>query len=185
MRLTPASGNISASDLLEELGDLLKADIGNVFETMLGLSVEIAESREIREGNGSYIAACVGFVGEVRGVVYLYMKESVARYLTSRLLSLNESGLDAGEHMGDALGELGNMIVGPVKARLCDWGYSCILTVPWVVRGEGVRADPGWRTGSLLLTITYGDESILVELLIKSFKSSNKTLLKNPSDLSR
>jgi CheY-specific phosphatase CheX len=174
MRLTPVSVNVSASNLVEEVGDLFKANVVDVFEATFGLSVGVEESREVRERHGPHIAACVGFMGEVRGVVYLYMKESVARYLTSQLLSLDESGLGDRENMRDAIGELGNMIVGPIKARLCKWGYSCVLTVPWVVRGESVRVEPGRSAECLLMTIAYGDESILLELLIKSFKNPHK-----------
>ena len=56
MRLTSVSVNLSASDLLKEGGDLLKAKVVEVFETMLGLSVGVDESREIRDGHGPYIA---------------------------------------------------------------------------------------------------------------------------------
>ena len=76
--------NTSSAQLLDEVADLLKSGISEVFSTMLNLSVRVVEPGFVHGGSETYVAASVGFVGDVEGLVYLYIPESFARALACR-----------------------------------------------------------------------------------------------------
>src|SRR6202012_1426446 len=103
-------------------------------------------------GDESFIAASVGFVGDVSGIVYIYLKAPLAQVLASRLLGIPEAEADDDELTGDAIGELSNMIVGAAKSRLCDLGLACTLTIPSIIRGKGLSTEPVGSSESLQLT---------------------------------
>ena len=156
--------NTSSAQLLDEVADLLKSGISEVFSTMLNLSVRVVEPGFVHGGSETYVAASVGFVGDVEGLVYLYIPESFARALACRLLDSVELGVDWAEMTGDAIGELSNMIVGATKSRLCDAGMACTLTIPSITRVQSVRLQPAGSLRSQLVTMACEGELVLLEL---------------------
>ena len=160
--------NTISPQLIDEVTSLLKASATDVFSTMLGLEVVSVEPQEIRRGNEEFVAASVGFVGDVHGIVYMYLRASFAQTLAGLLLSLPESDLTEAEIVNDAMGEVGNMIVGATKSRLCDEGLACALTIPSIIRGRGLNVQPVSSSEAVQATILCGDEPILLELIMKS-----------------
>jgi len=134
----------------EEISERLIRDsiiraVGDVFSTMLDRRPELQSSADVEAGRigedvaeaaasrTPQIVGTVGFLGEVDGLIYLYMDLDFARSLTAAMLG-NE-GLSE-DSVNDAIGELTNMIVGVFKNGLCDAGYSCKLTIPSILRGR-------------------------------------------------
>jgi len=69
------------------------------------------------------IASAVGYIGDVNGVVYLYLEETLAKRVTAQFLGMEIS-------------EVSNMIVGTFKNSMCDRGHNCRLTIPSILRGK-------------------------------------------------
>jgi len=159
--------NVTSPELINEVGDMLTGSVIEVFSTVLTMTAQPVPLTEIRHGDDMLIAGSVGFVGDVSGVVYIYVKASFARTLASRMLGMPEAELDGDELIGDVLGELSNMIVGSTKSRLCDSGAACVLTVPSIVRGQHLSAQPARSTEGLLLSFACENELILLELIMK------------------
>ncbi len=170
------SFKLSASQLLDKAAELLKTSVTDVFDTIFAMSVTIHKLQEIYESDDEFVAVSVGFVGGISGVVYMYLREPFADALITRLLMSIECGIDEGEMMADALGELGNMIVGPVKSYLSDMGFPCTLTLPLVVRGNGLLADPVGANDRRALVICCGDETIQLELILKPSRKPQGSL---------
>jgi len=84
------------------------------------------------------IASAVGYIGDVNGVVYLYLEETLAKRVTAQFLGMEISEVEADgiETVNDALGEVSNMIVGTFKNSMCDRGHNCRLTIPSILRGK-------------------------------------------------
>ena len=158
--------NHTGTPLIDEVGSLLEGGITDVFDTMLGLNVHVLFPDEPCAEDEFYVAASVGFVGNVNGIVYIYLTPELARMLAGRLLNIDESEAGDDELVGDSVGELSNMIVGAVKSRLCDLGLACNLTIPSIVRGRGLNAGPVLSSESLRLAIVCNDHLIQVQLIM-------------------
>ncbi len=159
--------NTISSQLVDEVTGLLQASVTDVFSTMLRMEVLPVDPEEIRKGDEVFVAASVGFVGDVHGIVYMYLKASFARALAGRLLSLEESELTEDEIIDDTIGELSNMVVGAIKSRLCNEGIACTLTIPSIIRGRGLNVQPVGSSEAEQLTMVCDNELIMLELIMK------------------
>lgn len=153
--------------LIDEIIDMLQTSIQDVFFTVLDLEVSPAPIFDLRGGDESLVAGSVGFTGDVNGMIYLYVKDSFARTLTSRMLELPETEINEDGIIDDVIGEISNMIVGAIKSRLCDTGTTCSQTIPVVVRGEHLQARSS-ASECRSLTIECQNQFVLFEVLIKT-----------------
>lgn len=116
--------------------------VENVFQTQLHEGIRFVgrvDDREVSHGtSASEVMGCVGFAGDINGLVYLRFSKPFALHATTRVLGLAESEvIEAGpEVISDAVGELANMAAGGFKNVFCDLGHPCMLTLPTVVSGD-------------------------------------------------
>ena len=129
--------------------------VEDVFSTMLCRSVKNTESvianktdvnqtpRPTLKSDGLMIAACVGYLGDVKGLVYIILENDFAITLSASLLGLEKSEVEeeGDELINDAVGEISNMITGTFKNQMSDKGFQCNLTVPSILRGEKITID--------------------------------------------
>ena len=162
--------------LIDEVRDLLKVSVAEVFRTMLSIEAQEAPLVDFRRCDVPLVAGSVGFIGDLNGVVYIYVKEPFAKVVACRMMGMAESELDGEEIVNDAVGELSNIIVGAVKSRLCDAGNPCVLTIPSIVRGRGFGAVPTCSSKCRLFTLACGAEHVLVELLMNVFPRASHPL---------
>jgi chemotaxis protein CheX len=153
--------------MIDELESLLQGAISETFTTMLSLPVEVTPPSDFPP-NTALVAASVGFIGEVTGVVYIYCSDVLARCVTSKMLGMPEPEIDGHEMVNDAMGELGNMVVGQVKSRLCDRGRKCVLTIPSIVRGQSFSVQPVTSTTIRKVGFASQGHPIVVEILVKA-----------------
>ena len=89
------------------------------------------------------VVGMIGFLGNIKGVIYIYVDEPTSITITSNFLGLDKLSLkDNHETVNDALGELSNMISGTFKNQLCDKGYNCRLTIPSILRANNFTIEP-------------------------------------------
>jgi chemotaxis protein CheX len=158
---------MTTTNVIDELEGLLKEAMTEVFTTMLSLPIEVEEPTDF-PADTPLVAASVGFIGEATGVVYIYNTDAFARRVTSRMLGMPEAEIDGHEMVNDAMGELGNMIVGQIKSRLCDRGLSCVLTIPSIVRGQKFSVEPVASTTSRKTGFQSEGNPLRVEILVKT-----------------
>lgn len=162
--------NTTTSSLIDEIKDLLQRSVSDVIDTMFGMTAVPGEVQDFRGCNETLVAGSVGFIGDVNGMVYIYVRASFARVLASRMLGLTEADIDGDEMVNDVIGELSNMIVGSVKSRLCDSGAPCVLTIPSIVRGQNLRLEPAGPSDSRVFTMLCDTEAMFVEVIMKRGK---------------
>ena len=76
--------------------------------------------------------------------------------------------IDGEEMVNDSMGELGNIVVGHIKSRLCDRGMPCVLTIPSIVRGSQFTIEPTASATRMVLGFKCDDkEQVAIEVLIK------------------
>jgi len=147
----PATEQISEALIRENI----TRAVGHVFKTMIGREAVLipaspanAEQWPLRsarpEDARPHVVGTVGFLGDVNGLIYLYMDLDFARLCTCHLLGMTPAELTvAGDAtINDAIGELTNMTVGSFKNALSDSGYACKLTLPSILRGTNFTIEP-------------------------------------------
>jgi chemotaxis protein CheX len=154
--------------MIDVLEDLVKGAVSEVFSTMLSIKTEADPSLKLLSTTEPHIASSVGFIGQVTGVVFIYSNDSFAKVITSRMLGMDPKEVDSEEIVNDSMGELGNMVVGHIKSRLCDRGMSCVLTIPSIVRGTQFSIQPVTSATRIVMGFRCDAKNQLaIELLLK------------------
>ena len=153
--------------MIDDLEELLRAAVIEIFGTMIGLQVQPEPPNSPIVNNGSTIAGAVGFIGRITGVIYIYAPEEFAVRLTEKLIGSELNGADRDEMVNDSMGELANMIVGHLKSRLSDRGNSCVMTIPSVVRGTNFQIEPVSTSIRRVFSFRSHEHQLVVESLLK------------------
>ena len=162
------------TDLPNDVRLLLSASITDVFATMFDMEAKSAAVQNLRANGELVVAGSVGFVGAANGMVYIFFGAGFAQELADRFLGSDEPGSSSEEMVNDVVGELSNMVVGGVKSQLCDLGFSCVLTIPSVMRGRNLSAVPIHRVDQQIMGFRCGAGYILVELQLKPVQETSK-----------
>lgn len=123
--------------------------VKEVFATMLSqparpLPLDPAQAAVALRLEQPHVVGTVGFIGAIKGLIYLYLDLGFARRCSAGLLGISIPELDelGDEAVNDAVGELTNMTVGTFKNQLSDHGYPCRLTIPSILRGSQFHIEP-------------------------------------------
>ncbi len=162
--------------------DNISRAISDVFKTMLSRKAEL--SRKAALGDGAswppapsdggeatpQVVGTVGFLGDINGLLYLYLPLPFAVLVTSHLLGMTDAEIEeAGDEViNDAIGELTNMTVGSFKNGLCDAGFPCKLTIPSILRGSNFSIEPISSARRYIYHYDCGGHTIVTDILIKT-----------------
>jgi len=160
--------------------DNITRAINDVFKTMLTRSVKLIDEPaepgaawppvpEVAGDIRPQVVGTVGFIGEANGLIYFYFDLAFARLVTSQLLGMTEAELDeAGDEVvNDAIGELTNMTVGSFKNGLCDAGFSCMLTIPSILRGSNFCVEPISSAQRHIFRFDCAGHRVVTDILMK------------------
>lgn len=119
-------------------------------------------------GRTSLLVGTVGLLGDVKGLVYLYLDETFARLVTRRLLGRSETGLvDPGdEAVNRAIGNVTHLAAGHLRNSLRACGYPCTITPPSILRGRKFAIEPVGKTIRYLYKIEPTAHMVAVDLLL-------------------
>ncbi len=158
--------------------DTLSRAVQDVFSTMLGKTAVLRDSQQelinahkvdALELKGQQIVGTVGFIGEITGLIYLYLEIPFAEDVACGLLDMEPEELAECEDevVNDAIGELTNMTVGAFKNQLCDVGYPCKLTIPSILRGSNFTIEPVRSAARRIYHFDVGGHTLVADLLMK------------------
>jgi chemotaxis protein CheX len=161
--------------------DNINRAVTDVFKTMLGQDPVLITSPEALKNQPwppfgqapenalPIIAGTVGFLGDVNGMLYLYLDLDLARLATCHLLGMTEQELDTAgdEVVNDAIGELSNMTVGSFKNGICNAGYPCKLTIPSILRGSNFSIEPISSTTRQTYYFECAGHRLVADILMK------------------
>ncbi len=158
--------------------------LGDVFKTMISQESKlVAAYNANKDGDMGWppvpvegqecvpqVVGTVGFIGEMNGLIYLYLPTTFARICTAKMLGMTDAELDeAGDEcINDAIGELTNMSVGSFKNSLCDAGYPCKLTIPSILRGSNFCVEPISTAQRYVYSFDCGGHKVVADILLKS-----------------
>jgi chemotaxis protein CheX len=154
--------------------------VQDVFKTMLGKTATLASTNDsVINGTSSWdhpvqitgqqVVGTVGFIGDISGLIYLYLEASFANDVASHMLGMTAAELEeAGDEVvNDAVGELTNMTVGTFKNQLADKGFPCKLTIPSILRGANFSIEPISSATRRIYRFTIGEHQLVADLLMK------------------
>lgn len=170
----------------DQIEDMAVSALTGVFQTMLDLSIELTSQTVLDNSEGAraqtaptpietdeiVVAGSVGFIGSLSGVIFIYLKESLAKKLTCKMLHMEPADLEeeGPDTVNDAMGEMTNMTAGSFKNQLCDMGYNCRLTIPSILRGNHFQVEktPNPEIKRIAYRFNTEGEEILIDLLMKA-----------------
>ena len=135
-----------------------------VFDTMVNMQgVVLSRSVEPSDIPVNGVGGCVSFAGNLSGVVYLLMSESLAQRIARTLL-----GCATAEpaEVKDVVGELTNMVAGGLKNQLAQEGFDSCLTIPTFIRAIDTTINVGNLNlaATNIVRLSGGEETIQVRI---------------------
>ncbi len=150
--------------------------VQEVMRTMLNQHADFHSEIDARKpgdtssgGAGPQVVGTVGFIGDIDGLIYLYLDAEFAAEAAAHLLGMGDDELEpAGdEAINDAIGELTNMTVGTFKNQLSDRGFHCKLTIPSILRGSNFSIEPTSSVKRRTYRFEIGRHRIITDLLMR------------------
>ncbi|HZZ17772.1 MAG TPA: chemotaxis protein CheX [Opitutaceae bacterium] len=148
--------------------------VGDVFKTMLNQSVQFrsVDQASIPQPGSAlqHVVGTVGFIGDINGLIYLYIDEDFAGKCTREMLGMTDQEFaeNGSESVNDAIGEITNMVVGSFKNGLCDAGYPCKLTIPSILRGRNFSVEQVSSTQRHVYCFETQGRQITADILLKT-----------------
>lgn len=90
------------------------------------------------------ISSIIGITGEVSGSIIISVPTDLACKIASNMLMEDVKTLD--QRVEDAIGEIGNIVVGDARRILIQDGHQVNISVPTVVVGKGHKIS---RSGDI------------------------------------
>ncbi len=151
-----------------DLRGFVSGAMNEVFDTMLSMSIELADESARPTFEGERIVGSVGFAGKAVGSVSIHVTMPFARTLTAAMLGMEEEDIEEDEEVHDVIGELSNMVGGDLKSRLCDEGLTCDLSIPSITTGSDFQTETkGWERHESLV-FRHQDLFALVDVYVKT-----------------
>jgi chemotaxis protein CheX len=110
------------------------------------------------------VSAIIGLTGETSGSIIISMPGSLACKIASNMLM--EEILTMNKNVEDAIGEIGNIVVGDARRALIQDGHQLSISIPTVVIGVGHKIS---RSGdvpciAIPFSTAFGDFEVNVGL---------------------
>ena len=134
-------------------------------EMMAGITAE-KTGLELRDDHitAYEISSIIGITGETSGSIIISMPARLACKIASNMLMEEIDTIN--RDVEDAIGEIGNILVGDARRSLIQDGHTLNISIPTVGVGAGVRIS---RTGdipciAIPFTTDFGDFEVNVGL---------------------
>src|SRR5277367_1927362 len=171
--MTTGTGEVQALSQ-EELVEAIRAATGEVFTTMLNLSVAPGETFVEKEEPvpSSGVVSLIGLAGSWVGSGSLACSAGCAVKIASALLMAPYSAID--EDVLDAVAEVTNMIIGNVKTTLESRLGAMGLSTPTVIYGGNFQTRSSGNQKWTVVPFALGNEQMCVQVCIAPNDESGK-----------
>jgi len=142
---------------------VLELAVEEVFEIMVGCRVKPLAPSE--HTPNEEFTAMIGLAGALCGVLTVSCDAKTARQVAKSMLG--DTAKSEGE-VGDALGEICNMIAGNFKNKLAGTDERCMLSVPSVISGGQYSLHSLAEGHSVETVLVFEDSPITVRLQLQS-----------------
>jgi len=110
------------------------------------------------------ISAIIGLTGETSGSIIISMPEQLACKIAANMLMEDIPSMN--QAVEDAIGEIGNIVVGDARRSLIQDGFSLSISIPTVVIGSGHKISRSGDVPCIAIPFTteFGDFEVNVGL---------------------
>ena len=112
-----------------------------LFEKMLSMEVECADDISEPELGGQKMAVSLSLAGELMGGINIQVSETFARLMTAAMLGMEADEIENKEEIHDVLLEACSIIGGNLNSHLCDSGFSCWISTPYITSGKDFQIE--------------------------------------------
>ena len=117
------------------LNEALLSGAKEIFETMIFMSIEESSESE-QQIEGDALLGSITFQGKLEGCLTICCGMSCAKTIAMNMLGMEPDAEISHEDINDAIGEVVNMVMGSIKARLMDSVGNFNVSIPIVVSGR-------------------------------------------------
>lgn len=142
-----------------------------VFETMvfMDLAEEIDSSHDAVEGQA--LLGTITFTGEFEGCFAICCSIPCAQAIAMNMLGIDSVDELSEDDVCDAIGEIANMVMGSVKARLIEKVGNLEVSIPSVISGLELRNNLGEGAVEISTKVLIEDEYLTKLTLLYRDKS--------------
>jgi len=109
--------------------------LAETLASMCGIEIESVDERQVsKTAGGGTIIAIISLVGDIEWLVSVGLARAAAVGIVEKFAGM-EVPFES-DDMGDAVGELVNVLAGEITARLDQRGVRVQMSLPSVVRGD-------------------------------------------------
>lgn len=139
------------------LNDALLEGAKEVFETMIFMDIEETSDPDHHIG-GDNTLGLITFKGDIEGCLTICCDETCAKTIAANMLGIEPDEQISNHDIDDAIGEVTNMVMGSVKARLQDKFSNLNVSIPTVVRGQEIKNSLGDGANKVSVKVNIEDE---------------------------
>lgn len=154
---------LAAHGTHESWSPLLETATREVFELMVGCSLTVPATSEETTLD---VTAMVGLAGQLCGVLSVRCDGKAAALITSKMLGVAVDKV--GPEVGDAMGEVCNMVAGNFKNKISGLAEGCMLSPPTVITGSDYTMRSLADSPALDVRLLFEGLPIVVSLQVHS-----------------
>ncbi len=143
---------------------ILECSAVEVFSIMLG--VELAAFPGSFEDRHGEQTAIVGLAGALCGMVAIRCSSATAEKIATVMLAADPGSKPS--MMGDALGELCNMVAGNFKSKVSTIADHCMLSMPTVIWGEHYVMQTFQSQEAFEVVLSFEGEPVWFSIVIQT-----------------
>ncbi|TFG89111.1 MAG: chemotaxis protein CheX [Candidatus Atribacteria bacterium] len=131
------------------LNDALVSGAKEVFETMIFIDlVQAAPDQRIQEDS---LLASITFQGDIEGCMAICCSMDCGKIIACNMLGMEPCSELSEEEVSDAMGEVSNMVLGSIKARIQKDVGNINVSIPSVVKGRMLENALGAGTSKVVV----------------------------------
>ncbi len=153
--------------------DCLLDSASEVFETMVFMALEEAGEEVQSIDEDVVLLGTITFKGAIEGVLGICCGFECARTIAANMLGTDPDEDLKADDIDDAIGEVANMVMGAVKARIQNETGTVDVSIPSVVRGRELQSSLGEGSHNLGVTV-YIEEEHIMKLTLLYRESDNQ-----------
>ncbi len=131
-----------------------------VFETMVFMDLEESAEPELQI-EGDSLMGSITFSNAIEGCLAIRCTLPCAMTIAVNMLGLDPDDEISDEEIGDAVGEITNMVMGSVKSRAATETGELQVSIPTVVRGQNIANSLGERASKVVVKASADEEHVI------------------------
>jgi chemotaxis protein CheX len=127
-----------------------------VFETMIFMDLRECSGSD-QHVDGETLMATITFTNNLQGCLAICAGAACAEAIAVNMLGLETAANISKEEVCDAIGEVANMVMGSVKARLTDTYQDIQVSIPSVIKGRELVNSLGDKAQRVSIKVNVED----------------------------